>query len=155
MNACGRSLHFLADPLEWDALQQDDRFVPSSHHAHRRWMALRLEGDKIDWDEIAELLEVAYRQVASPQVLGEFNAQRPEGSSRPAARMEPPNTPAGMTSSQDRAFRHRRPVQPQRSCIGGVDVSLDRDWSVPAGTVEWSCTKTAEPGGEGLDPQVG
>ena len=63
-NAAGRSLHFLGDPLERDALQQDERFAPSPHHGDRGWLALRLDRGDLDWDEIAELLESAYRQVA-------------------------------------------------------------------------------------------
>ena len=59
----GRSLHFLTDPLEVEALRQDRRFVPSPHHGHRGWMALRLDGGDVDWVELAELLESAYRQV--------------------------------------------------------------------------------------------
>ncbi|HMJ78899.1 MAG TPA: MmcQ/YjbR family DNA-binding protein [Iamia sp.] len=59
----GRSLHLLTDPLERDALRQDERFAPSPHHGDRGWMALRLDG-RVDWDEIAELLESAHRQVA-------------------------------------------------------------------------------------------
>jgi predicted DNA-binding protein (MmcQ/YjbR family) len=62
-SASGRSLHFLADPLERDALRQDRRFVASPHHGDRGWMALRLDEGDVDWGEVAELLESAYRQV--------------------------------------------------------------------------------------------
>jgi predicted DNA-binding protein (MmcQ/YjbR family) len=58
----GRSLHFLADSLEIDALRQDDRFTPSPHHGNRGWLAVRLEG-AVDWEEIGELVESAYHQV--------------------------------------------------------------------------------------------
>ena len=64
--ASGRSLHFLADPFEIDALRHDGRFSPSPHHGNRRWLALPLQdAGIIDWVEVAELLESAYRQVAS------------------------------------------------------------------------------------------
>jgi predicted DNA-binding protein (MmcQ/YjbR family) len=63
-NSSGRSLHFLTDPLEVEALGQDRRFTPSPHHGDRGWMALRLDTRDVDWVEIAELLESAYRQVA-------------------------------------------------------------------------------------------
>jgi predicted DNA-binding protein (MmcQ/YjbR family) len=62
-NASGRSLHFLADPLEMDALRADARFEPSPHHGDRGWLMIRLNSDT-DWAEIAELLDSAYRQVA-------------------------------------------------------------------------------------------
>lgn len=64
-NSSGRSLHFLADPLELEALRQDKRFHTSPHHGDRGWLAMRLEDvDSVDWDEVAELLELAYRRVA-------------------------------------------------------------------------------------------
>jgi predicted DNA-binding protein (MmcQ/YjbR family) len=62
-NASGRSLHFLTDPLEVEALRHDPRFTSSPHHGNRGWMALRLDTRDVDWDEISELLESAYRQV--------------------------------------------------------------------------------------------
>ncbi|MEO5841045.1 MAG: MmcQ/YjbR family DNA-binding protein [Acidimicrobiales bacterium] len=58
-----RSLHFLTDPQEVEALRQDRRFVPSPHHGDRGWMALRLDTRDVDWREVTELLESAYRQV--------------------------------------------------------------------------------------------
>jgi predicted DNA-binding protein (MmcQ/YjbR family) len=61
-DGCGRSLHFLADPAEADALRADLRFQPSPHHGNRGWLMIRLRADT-DWKEIAELLESAYRQV--------------------------------------------------------------------------------------------
>lgn len=63
-NGAGRSLHFLADPNELDALRQDARFTPSPHHGARGWLALRIDVSDVDWDEVAELLDSAYRQVA-------------------------------------------------------------------------------------------
>ena len=61
--ASGRSLHFLGDPEERDALRQDRRFVPSPHHGDRGWFAMRLDAD-VDWTEVAELLRSAHRQVS-------------------------------------------------------------------------------------------
>lgn len=64
-SAFGRSLHFLTDPHERDALAQDSRFVASPHHGDRGWMAIRLnDNGAVDWDEVHELLDAAYRQVA-------------------------------------------------------------------------------------------
>ena len=62
--AAGRSVHFLADPEERDALRQDPRFAPSPHHGDRGWFATRLDDGSVRWEELAELLESAYRQVA-------------------------------------------------------------------------------------------
>jgi hypothetical protein len=36
-------------------------------------MALDLEADEVDWDEVAELLEAAYRQVARRQLIDELD----------------------------------------------------------------------------------
>ena len=66
MECVRRSLHFLADPLEIDALRQDRRFRSSPHHGDRGWLAIALDDlAVVDWDEIAELLESGYRQVAT------------------------------------------------------------------------------------------
>ena len=62
-DSSGRSLHFLCDPLDRDALGQDDRFTASPHHGTRGWLAIRLDG-ATDWVEIEELLRAAHHQVA-------------------------------------------------------------------------------------------
>ena len=62
-DGAGRSLHFLSDPAERESLRQDGRFFPSPHHAASGWLGLRLSEDT-DWDEVAELLDAAHRQVA-------------------------------------------------------------------------------------------
>src|SRR3954452_10715335 len=62
-NSSGRSLHFVTDPSERDALTADGRFTPSPHHGDRGWLALRLDQGDIDWDEVDELVEAAYRCV--------------------------------------------------------------------------------------------
>jgi predicted DNA-binding protein (MmcQ/YjbR family) len=69
----GRSLHFVTDPQDREALAQDPRFLTSPHHGNRGWMALALERDDVDWGEIAELLETAYRQVARRQLIEELD----------------------------------------------------------------------------------
>jgi hypothetical protein len=68
-NSSGRSIHFLADPLEHEALAEDHRFERSPHHGNSGWMSLRVAcTDSVDWAEVAELLETAYVQVA-PRAL--------------------------------------------------------------------------------------
>jgi hypothetical protein len=69
-NSSGPSLHFLADPDEVAALREDGRFTSSPHHGDRGWLALDLEDPgAVDWEEIAELLEAGYRQVAPRPIL--------------------------------------------------------------------------------------
>jgi predicted DNA-binding protein (MmcQ/YjbR family) len=74
--AFGRSLHFVTDPEERHALGDDGRFRVSPHHGDRGWMALDLEGDDVDWSEIAELLETAYRHVANRQLVARLDGAR-------------------------------------------------------------------------------
>ena len=61
-DGCGRSLHFLADPDEVDALRADARFDASPHHGDRGWFALALDDDT-DWTEVAGLVASAHAQV--------------------------------------------------------------------------------------------
>ncbi len=84
----GRSLHFLSDPLDLDALRQDPRFTASPHHGDRGWLGLRLEQRELDWSEIVELLESAYRQVAGRALLEEFDARHEADDASPIARPE-------------------------------------------------------------------
>jgi len=64
----GRSLHFLAEPSEREALWSDSRFIASPHHGDRGWLSIRFE-EVPDWREVAELLDAAYRQVAPPSAV--------------------------------------------------------------------------------------
>lgn len=61
----GRSVHFLSDPSDREALLHDPRFTPSPHHGDRGWLAVRVDVDAVDWQELAELLEAAHQQVLS------------------------------------------------------------------------------------------
>ncbi|MGH9214249.1 MAG: MmcQ/YjbR family DNA-binding protein [Acidimicrobiales bacterium] len=70
MGGVGRSLHFLTDPAEHEALRQDNRFVASPHHGDRGWLAIRMDGD-VDWKELTELIDSAYRQAAPRRVRDE------------------------------------------------------------------------------------
>ena len=65
----GRSLHFVTDPQERESLGQDRRFTMSPHHGDRGWMAVSLETEHVDWVELAELLETAYRHVAGRELV--------------------------------------------------------------------------------------
>jgi hypothetical protein len=85
--SAGRSLHFVADPLERDALVHDGRFVASPHHGARGWLALDLaDPQAVDWDEVAELLESAHRHVAPSRIL---DASTPSTPWLGSARREP------------------------------------------------------------------
>jgi YjbR len=72
----GRSLHVLTDPAERYALEQDPRFRRSPHHGDRGWLALRLDTGEVDWPEMAELLESAYRQAAGRRRVARWDRDR-------------------------------------------------------------------------------
>jgi predicted DNA-binding protein (MmcQ/YjbR family) len=72
---CGRSVHFVTEPHERQALLGDPRFSSSPHHGDRGWMALELS-PPVDWDEVGELLETSYRQVAPRRLEIELDARR-------------------------------------------------------------------------------
>lgn len=78
----GRSLHFVADPQERQALRQDARFAVSPHHGDRGWMALSFEDGETDWGEVAELLESAYRQVASRDLIAVLDRDADDNNNR-------------------------------------------------------------------------
>jgi predicted DNA-binding protein (MmcQ/YjbR family) len=72
----GRSLHVLTDPAERQALEQDPRFRSSPHHGDRGWLALRFDAGEVDWQEVAELLESAYRQAAGRRRVARWDRSR-------------------------------------------------------------------------------
>jgi predicted DNA-binding protein (MmcQ/YjbR family) len=51
-----------------EQLLEDPRFFPTPYAAHQGWVSLRLDG-KTDWDEVAQLIREAYRQVALKRML--------------------------------------------------------------------------------------
>ena len=63
--AAGRSVHFLSEPSDREALLQDQRFTRSAHHGDRGWLAIRLDPDTVDWQELSELLAAAHEHVVS------------------------------------------------------------------------------------------
>ena len=66
----------MTEPHERQALREDPRFAVSPHHGDRGWMALDLERDAIDWVEVAELLETAYRTVAGRELVAILDRDR-------------------------------------------------------------------------------
>ncbi|MBI3925606.1 MAG: DUF1801 domain-containing protein [Armatimonadetes bacterium] len=63
-------------------LEEDPRFFPTPYMAHAGWASLRLEGD-VDWDEVRELLEHGYRQVATQKLKRAL-----DGEAKPARHCE-------------------------------------------------------------------
>jgi predicted DNA-binding protein (MmcQ/YjbR family) len=55
---------FKPDPEDDAALRTDDRFWPPPYWGPGGWLGLDLAKAPVDWDEVAELVEGSYRQVA-------------------------------------------------------------------------------------------
>jgi hypothetical protein len=53
-----------------------DRFFRPPYVGHRGWLGVRLDG-KVDWAEIAEVCEDAYRTVAGKRMIRILDSQRP------------------------------------------------------------------------------
>lgn len=55
-----------------------ERFFVPPYVGHRGWLGVRLDVP-VDWDEIAELVEEAYRMVAPRRLVAEIDAAGPAG----------------------------------------------------------------------------
>ncbi len=53
-----------------------DRFFRPPYVGHRGWIGVRLDGD-VDWDEVAELCEDAYRAVAPARLVRAVDPKGP------------------------------------------------------------------------------
>ncbi len=73
--AFGSSLHFATAPGRRNALENDLRMRKSPHHGFRGWMAIDFNAGEIDWSEINELLESAYRHVAGRELVAELDRE--------------------------------------------------------------------------------
>ena len=62
-------LIFKPEVDETPALEQDDRIYSPPYFGPWGWLALDLDAATVDWDEVAELVEGSYRQVALKRML--------------------------------------------------------------------------------------
>jgi predicted DNA-binding protein (MmcQ/YjbR family) len=60
---------FKPDPAERPALVADSRLYVPPYYGPSGWLALDFTAAPVDWDEIAELMETSYRQVALKRML--------------------------------------------------------------------------------------
>ncbi len=65
------------DPAEAGALAEDARFFSPAYYGPSGWVGIDLDGADVDWDEVGELLESSYRQMASRTLLTRLDAERP------------------------------------------------------------------------------
>lgn len=52
--------------------EEPDRFFVPPYVGHRGWLGVRIDVD-VDWDEVAGIVEDAYRQVAPKRLVGELD----------------------------------------------------------------------------------
>jgi len=63
------ALLFIPEPAELGALDQDGRFFVPAYYGPSGWRAVDLDRDDVGWDEVAELVDASYRQVANRRQL--------------------------------------------------------------------------------------
>ena len=61
------------DEAERAALDADPRFFLPAYLGPSGWRGLDLDAPETDWDEVRELVETSYRQVASRTLLAELD----------------------------------------------------------------------------------
>jgi hypothetical protein len=68
-----------AHPGTQQALVASDpeRFFVPPYVGHRGWLGVRLDVEGVDWTEIAELVEDAYRMVAPKKLVAELDERPP------------------------------------------------------------------------------
>lgn len=63
------ALIFKPDSDERAPLLEDERFYSPPYFGPGGWLALDLEAAPVDWDEVRELADASYRQVALKRML--------------------------------------------------------------------------------------
>lgn len=59
------------------AAAEPDRFFIPAYTGKRGWLGIRLDIDVLDWDEIARLIEDAYRLTAPKSLIAQLDLRRP------------------------------------------------------------------------------
>jgi hypothetical protein len=65
---------FNVTPLDQDMLIQDPRFVRTSYIGQHGWTTMTF-GPEVDWGEVEELIDLAYRRVALKRMLRALDAR--------------------------------------------------------------------------------
>jgi predicted DNA-binding protein (MmcQ/YjbR family) len=65
---------FKPEPDERPALLDDKRFFIPKYHGPYGWLSFDFTKRKVDWGEVAELMESSYRQVAIKRMLKALDA---------------------------------------------------------------------------------
>lgn len=64
---------FKPEPDEREALLGDARFYAPPYFGPGGWLALDLTAAPVDWDEVAELMDSSFRQVALKRMLRQLD----------------------------------------------------------------------------------
>jgi hypothetical protein len=68
-----RSVLLPVPEVDRAALAQDDRFFVPAYYGPAGWSGLDLDAAPVDWQEVAELLDAAYREVAGPRLVARLD----------------------------------------------------------------------------------
>lgn len=68
---------FKPDADDRHALLEDDRFYSPPYYGPGGWLTLDFEAAPVDWDEVGELLDASYRQIALKRQLKALDAEKP------------------------------------------------------------------------------
>lgn len=52
-----------------EALAQDEHFFVPAYYGPAGWLGLDLDAAPVDWQEVAELVDASYREVAGPRLV--------------------------------------------------------------------------------------
>jgi predicted DNA-binding protein (MmcQ/YjbR family) len=68
----GSRVSLKADPIEREALlDQGDPFYMPAYVGTKGWVGVQLDGDGVDWEEVAELIATGYCLIAPKRLAGE------------------------------------------------------------------------------------
>jgi predicted DNA-binding protein (MmcQ/YjbR family) len=70
------SIVFKPDPEERRALVDDPRFFIPPYYGPAGWLAIDFDSPDTDWQELAELIDTSYRQVALKRQLAELDRRQ-------------------------------------------------------------------------------
>lgn len=76
------SVLFLPDADDRPALIEDERFFVPAYVGASGWLGLSFEKsgcDRVDWDEVAELVDASYRNTAPTRLVAELDARNADG----------------------------------------------------------------------------
>lgn len=73
MTTVPHSVLVKVDESDREALQQDQRFFYPAYMGPSGWVGLDFTAAKVDWDEVAELVDASYRLVAPAKLIRQLD----------------------------------------------------------------------------------